>query len=67
MSTPAPHQTMSPQFSQYGQPLQQRQSMYANDYTFQGQPMYDSPDGAYPSLPDDVSPPCHICLSSLIS
>lgn len=57
MSTPAPHQAMSPHFSQYGLPPQQRQSMYANDYTYQNQSAYDSPEGAYPSLPDDVSPP----------
>lgn len=52
MSTPAPH------FAQYGLPQQQQQSVYAGDYTYQSQSMYDSNDGAYPTLPpDEVSFP----------
>lgn len=55
MSTPAPHLATSPHVDQYGLPPHQQQSGYANDYTYQNQSAYDSPDGAYPDLPNDVS------------
>lgn len=65
MSTPAPHGSMSPHFTEYGMPPQQQQSVYANDYTYQSLPMYDNHDGVYPSLPDDVSLPDVACMALL--
>lgn len=55
MSTPAPHPATSPRFDQYGLPPHQQPSGYANDYTYQSQTAYSSPDGAYPDLPNEVS------------
>lgn len=54
MSTSAPH-VMSPHLSPYGLPQQQQQSVYANNHAYQAQSIYDSPDGAYPSLTEEVS------------
>lgn len=56
MSTPAPNAAMSPHFTEYGLSTQQpQQPAYANEYTYQTQAVYDLQDGAYPSLPDEVS------------
>lgn len=57
ISTPAPHPAMSPHFNQYGLPPHQQQPEYTNDYTYQSQDAYDSPEGAYPDVPADVSTP----------
>lgn len=50
MSTPAPH-AMSPHLSPYGLP---QQSVYAHNYAYQTQPIYDGHNGGYPSLPEEV-------------
>lgn len=55
MSTPAPHGAATPYSTPYGLPPQHQQPAYANEYTYQGQLLYDSQDGVYPSLPDEVS------------
>lgn len=55
MSTPAPH-AMSPHPSPYGLSQQQQQSVYANNYAYRAQSVYDSNDAAYPSLAEEVSP-----------
>lgn len=63
MTTPGPHAAMSPHYAEYGVPSQQQRPVYANDYTYQSQLLYDAHDGAYPSMPGDVSPP----IATLIS
>lgn len=57
MSTPTPH-SMSPHLSPYGLPQQQQQqqAVYANNYAYQAQSIYEGHDGGYPSLPEEVRP-----------